>query len=1211
MSHLHGSSSIPHQLADGEGGGRKGQAAARTDTRVVSTVMTRPDVTAAAEAALLPVIRRTSGPVLLTVLTSVTEDWRLGVSAALRGLPLIIVGLGLPSWDPSNQKENMRLPLMRRALRIVDAVAPDAKVLVLDGMDTVVANAPVLAKQSLPADTVLVSGECNSWPKCYYQQYVDRDPGHATCARERGACYANSGAFFGRSAALLKLVSALQSELRALDQNASSSPAERSNDQAALHRLYARGGHAGLSLQLRVDSENEQSLNLWACRGPRLTRYYPDIEQCHEREWDPLAEMRAVRSGVRIGSSRPLVVHANGDHGRMMWSSKLTGVLRPLVRPRGVILEHPVLLVQRKGATVSTLGQVLATASAPSRPPRSPSPANATSAPTMHPEVEAWLAVASAGHCGPTTEGDPGDCGSGHRGTWPLVGEERRTWAGAAAACLRRCHRCLRCRFVSISLWSQDCSWYAACSKRHDDIAGFLSAPLSASPAEVALARPPTREPATAPLACGGHERERSSASVAASWLVASRDGHCGTTQGFAGDCETSSHGSWELSTLLAPSQHTLQAAVAACLRRCSDCARCKHVSVSLPWNDCSWYARCDALHPVPAGFHSGALALWRERQCSAPLPPIRSVRTANQWLGSSVEGFCGVTSEGDAHSCDTDDAGTWSLRDLGVSAVAGWRAAASSCLRRCRQCGRCRHVSLSLLNEECSWYASCDRLLVTPTGYRTAALEKTASSVDGPSSSGVSPATATSDLEQAMVLLESVAARRSILRNASRAAPLASPIVLLGVFSGSTARRAMVRCTWGAKLRERSGGAVRLRFVVGAAAGERLRELQERAPDELVTPVRERQMVNRTDHHRKKRRRGREVLHGTITKQLKMIHFLRWSVQQPQRIVALADDDVFISVGMLTATARLMVERMDVRGEDHLYAGRMEWYSWHERTLVSSGWSQHSLSGALRQAQEPWRNCSPTGAGWSWTGWAMVEARASSAERASDRDTCIGPFAFAKGPLALLSAPAVEWLVARPEFGRDAKLSEAMSRAGWHAGVREHPQLLLEQGSRSVLEDVQLGFWLAASSRLRVVQLPREMWADGLIAVRGLQRLLVVHQVAWKHVAWLTAHTDQLWAQPGAHVWSRWGCFGTLCTSSHCAHHAGQRACGMQVAVKQRHDCVFGRAHGTQSCTPASASCRNCECTATDGRGHTSRSGTKDDCGWDRAKEPVCPLRA
>ena len=417
----------------------------------------RANAVAAAETALLPTLRHTTGPILLTILTAATEDWQLGVSAALHGLPLVVVGLGQLSWKASQATgagtaaayltpKIAAFPLIQRALRVLHLVAPKAHVLVLDGLDTVVANAP--SPLALAPDTVLVSGECNSWPKCYYGRYLARDASHAQCVRS-GTCYANSGAYAGRPATLLRFVGALQEELAAIDHNLSSSPAERGNDQAALHRLYAgaRNDAGQPPLHIRVDSRSELSLNLYECNGPLYHRYFPDIEECHAVNYDPLKAMAAVRGGIGVGDSRPLIVHANGNHARMMWSPKLTPVLRPLVRRTGALLAHPVLLVDETGASASTLARVLGTAAEGA--------ANATAAEAG--AAASWLAAASEGFCRPTNDGDAGDCLHGEQGNWKLQAAEKRTWAAAVSTCLRHCRSCGRCQ-VRLAAFSQGCN---------------------------------------------------------------------------------------------------------------------------------------------------------------------------------------------------------------------------------------------------------------------------------------------------------------------------------------------------------------------------------------------------------------------------------------------------------------------------------------------------------------------------------------------------------------------------------------------------------------------------------------------------------------------------------------------------------------------------------------------------------------------------------
>ena len=62
-----------------------------------------------------------------------------------------------------------------------------------------------------------------------------------------------------------------------------------------------------------------------------------------------------------------------------------------------------------------------------------------------------------SGYCA-ITEVGPSDCENGERGSVP-VGRSLPDMR----ACVAFCHRCTRCRFVSYSAWSRDCSWFHSC----------------------------------------------------------------------------------------------------------------------------------------------------------------------------------------------------------------------------------------------------------------------------------------------------------------------------------------------------------------------------------------------------------------------------------------------------------------------------------------------------------------------------------------------------------------------------------------------------------------------------------------------------------------------------------------------------------------------------------------------------------------------------
>ena len=82
--------------------------------------------------------------------------------------------------------------------------------------------------------------------------------------------------------------------------------------------------------------------------------------------------------------------------------------------------------------------------------------------------------------------------------------------------------------------------------------------------------------------------------------------GPCGTASD-AGDCSSGSKGSWSMSEREASSW---ESAAASCVRRCKACDRCRYVSFSTQWKDCSWFFACDlaALRHDVFGFRSAAV---------------------------------------------------------------------------------------------------------------------------------------------------------------------------------------------------------------------------------------------------------------------------------------------------------------------------------------------------------------------------------------------------------------------------------------------------------------------------------------------------------------------------------------------------------------------------------------------------------------------------
>ena len=74
------------------------------------------------------------------------------------------------------------------------------------------------------------------------------------------------------------------------------------------------------------------------------------------------------------------------------------------------------------------------------------------------------------GHCGLTEFGSDTEACNDLRMTELVSGAQRlshaTSWEEALAQCSRICTRCRRCRFISVSLKQQECSWYSHCELR-------------------------------------------------------------------------------------------------------------------------------------------------------------------------------------------------------------------------------------------------------------------------------------------------------------------------------------------------------------------------------------------------------------------------------------------------------------------------------------------------------------------------------------------------------------------------------------------------------------------------------------------------------------------------------------------------------------------------------------------------------------------------
>lgn len=342
------------------------------------------------------------------------------------------------------------------------------------------------------------------------------------------------------------------------------------------------------------------------------------------------------------------------------------------------------------------------------------------------------------------------------------------------------------------------------------------------------------------------------------------------------------------------------------------------------------------------------------------------------------------------------------------------------------------------------------------------------------------------------------------------------APLVLLGVLSGSRLRRDALRCTW-LRVREPQ---VRVLFVVGrnATSGGSAADAARR--DVLSVPVREGLKLAAPGAGGS---RGAAMATGTLSGFMKLVHFLSHAGSQPEPIIGIADDDVFVQPRMLGWYAHALLDEL---GGTPFYAGAFEWYSWRTRSLVASGWAR-TADDALYKAQQGWRNCSA--------------AAPDGDARGTDR--CVGPFAFAKGPLVLLSAPAVRWLVRSAGFSSDP--AHAMRLA---AEPRAAPSPV-PAGFGKVYQDVALGYWMRSHPALRLVGLrPFAAWCDSFKHVGDLDRLLMAHKPPWSHLAWLAETTERRWRRATS-LRTRTACAAAPCVPP-CAHARTQLACTVDAEL-------------------------------------------------------------
>ena len=316
--------------------------------------------------------------------------------------------------------------------------------------------------------------------------------------------------------------------------------------------------------------------------------------------------------------------------------------------------------------------------------------------------------------------------------------------------------------------------------------------------------------------------------------------------------------------------------------------------------------------------------------------------RRASAWLRQSSEGYCEPTT--DAGSCKRGRKGSWAMP--AVSTHQGWATAAAWCLDRCSHCRRCRFVSISLVFNDCSWYASCNtsRLHLVPSGFRsgagTADVLALASAGVGTVAEHVRGTNLVDMFSGQDDELDRLQAIRPLPATSAWKFPEVDPVrplLLLGLISGDIRRRTLLRCTWVGAL----PSAVRARFVVG------LGQPDGSWPDVLLVRVNEQEGLKRPGAT------GGAPGASTWTQYAKVVFFCRWASEQPEPLIAKGDDDLFIAPRMLLAHVHLLVQMTSER--PHLVAGVFDSFRGVRRH--STLW----LGGATGPPHTGWRAASTT----------------------------------------------------------------------------------------------------------------------------------------------------------------------------------------------------------------------------------------------------------
>lgn len=317
--------------------------------------------------------------IVFTYMTDLPQPWILGLSAALHGVPLVIAGHGM-RWDGTT---GQKIPASRRVAQILHSLHPRATVIYADGSDTAINDSPQRIRPLLPRlwenvthlnESILVSGECGSWPKCYKKQY-EKVAAYRSCRAVSHACYPNTGAYLGKPLAIMRLLSELQKFAQLGD------GVEHGDDQAAANRLLLSNTP---KVDMVVDYQSEIFVSLYGCKHPTIRTFYKNWTLCHDGSFDPLRRIQrkvdnrltfdTSKANNRSSRSQPFLLHANGIHDRLAKAyfgihsspanvgAKWRSLLLPSQEAVDRAFRHPVLMIDSAKlgvCSVTTLGKLI------------------------------------------------------------------------------------------------------------------------------------------------------------------------------------------------------------------------------------------------------------------------------------------------------------------------------------------------------------------------------------------------------------------------------------------------------------------------------------------------------------------------------------------------------------------------------------------------------------------------------------------------------------------------------------------------------------------------------------------------------------------------------------------------------------------------------------------------------------------------------------